>query len=165
MFRLQFLALALAAIIPQITATPTPALLTLPYPLFPQSSPAPAVVLGVDSQGHTTYAVEEDEIDYATSGGPPFLPTTTIPITGTLVAGADHAAFTFSADDGITLESDCDYQGGNAVLTFLGSNFVLDVVSTASPNISNSSPRLSTSFFCVLGSTVTVLAAWVALNV
>ncbi|KAF8205597.1 hypothetical protein K438DRAFT_1964026 [Mycena galopus ATCC 62051] len=51
-----FLALALASVIPRITAIPTPALLTLPYPLVdvPQSSPAPAVILGVDSKGHTT---------------------------------------------------------------------------------------------------------------
>ncbi|KAF8205600.1 hypothetical protein K438DRAFT_2014509 [Mycena galopus ATCC 62051] len=146
MFCLQILALALASVIPQIAAIPTPALLTLPYPLFPQSSPAPAVIHGVDSQGHTTYFVADKEVGEDGGG-----PTSTVPFTATLVAGADSALYTFSVD-GLSLQMNCDFdfQSGNAlcpevlvagplkgqtstntfpIASLAPSNFVLDVVS------------------------------------
>ncbi|KAF8205593.1 hypothetical protein K438DRAFT_1964022 [Mycena galopus ATCC 62051] len=182
MFHLQFLALALTAVIPQIIATPTPALITLPYPLLPQSSPAPAVILGVDSQGHTTYALEEDILELGASA-----PTTTFPATATLVAGTDHAFLTYSASaDGlaIALGLDCEFQSGNAICSGLdlssqaqtttipfasqasGAPFVLDVVSTAAPsgptNKSNSSPKLLASISGAIASSV-LAAAYVLL--
>jgi hypothetical protein len=54
-----------------------PAVTTLQVPPFfnSQSSAFPAVVLGVDSQGRTTYALEQDLIDA----------TTTQPLTGKVI--------------------------------------------------------------------------------
>ncbi|KAJ7809212.1 hypothetical protein B0H14DRAFT_3151702 [Mycena olivaceomarginata] len=83
----QLLSLALA--FSSFTRAPVPAILTLSVPpvFNPESSPLPAVVLGVDSQGRTTYAIEQDAVDGSK----------TIPLTATMVQGADHAGYTFSA--------------------------------------------------------------------
>ncbi|KAJ7908878.1 hypothetical protein B0H13DRAFT_2015713, partial [Mycena leptocephala] len=137
-------------------AAALPAQVTLPA-VFPSQSGIPnAVVLGVDSQGHTTYGIEQTEIDG----------TSTIPFTATMVAGADHAGFTFSATgDGFTVVAgfDCDLPkngGAGAVCSDMAGSkaetitvssalpsFVIDVVSTAAPsgatNKPNSSPRLA----------------------
>jgi hypothetical protein len=57
---------------PWTAAAALPAQVTLPA-VFPSQSGIPnAVVLGVDSQGHTTYGIEQTEIDG----------TSTIPFTG-----------------------------------------------------------------------------------
>ncbi|KAJ7685664.1 hypothetical protein DFH06DRAFT_1313950 [Mycena polygramma] len=147
--------------------------LTLSVPPFfnPQSSPFPAVVLGVDSQGRTTYAVEQDEID----GG------STTPLTATLVEGPDHIFYTFShtaPSEAFTIGFDCGLKNGQAICSGVDSDrrsglktetatlsslapFVLDVVSTAAPSshtspapgnpsatsTGNSAPRLTASSF------------------
>ncbi|KAF8205314.1 hypothetical protein K438DRAFT_1757296 [Mycena galopus ATCC 62051] len=96
-----------------------------------------AIVLGVDSQGRTTYAIDDPLIDGSS----------TVPLTATLVEGASYASYTFSASaDGleIALGFDCDLEGGEAICSGTDSNsqlqtatigslqpYVLDVVSTA----------------------------------
>ncbi|KAJ6531158.1 hypothetical protein B0H19DRAFT_1082122 [Mycena capillaripes] len=151
----QFFALALAAVCTQ-EAYALPAVVTLSVPPFfnPVSSPLPAVVLGVDSQGRTTYAVEQDQVEG----------TSTTPLTATLVEGADHASYTFSfttAHETILAGFDCDLKNGNAICSDVDSAsqletatistlapFVIDVVSTAAPSATskpNSSLRLSAS--------------------
>ncbi|KAJ6490716.1 hypothetical protein C8R47DRAFT_1214994 [Mycena vitilis] len=128
---------------------PVPATLTLSVPPFfnPISTALPAVVLGVDSQGRTTYAVEQDQVEAST----------TIPITGTLVQGADHASYTFSftkSGETVIAGFDCGLQGGNAICSDIDTRsnsqvetatisglvpFVIDVVSTAAPSGSTAS--------------------------
>ncbi|KAJ7769760.1 hypothetical protein B0H14DRAFT_2967257 [Mycena olivaceomarginata] len=111
---------------------PVPAVTTLSVPpiFLPLSSALPAVVLGVDSQG----------TDHGT--------TKTTPLTGTLVQGADHAGYTFSAWRPATLSS--------------LEPFAIDVVSTAAPSAtgkpSSALPRLSASLSGALVGVV-VLAA------
>ncbi|KAF7337900.1 hypothetical protein MVEN_02013100 [Mycena venus] len=156
----QVFALALASSFTQHVAAipaPAPAVTTLPViPIFnPQSSAYPAVVLGVDSQGRTTYAIEQDERE----------PSTTIPLTATLVEGADYASYTFSASiPGLQVAAgfECNLNGGQAVCSGIDSNskiatatfssldsFVVDILSTAAPSGQtskpNSSPKLSAS--------------------
>jgi hypothetical protein len=97
---------------------------------------------------------------------------------GTLVQGADHAGYTFSASaDGlqVELDFDCDLKGENAICSGLDENsklatatlsslepFAIDVVSTAAPSAtgkpSSASPRLSVSLSGALVGVV-VLAA------
>ncbi|KAJ6531157.1 hypothetical protein B0H19DRAFT_471445 [Mycena capillaripes] len=137
----QFLALLLVAGGAQyVSATPAKLTVTVLPALNPQSTAAPAVVLGVDSQGRTTYAVELDEIQ----GG------STAPLTATLVEGSDHVGFTLShtaASETIIIGYDCGLKNGKAICSGVDSNsqpgtatasslgeFVLDVVSTAAPS-------------------------------
>ncbi|KAJ7729275.1 hypothetical protein B0H14DRAFT_3000095 [Mycena olivaceomarginata] len=164
-FQLLSLALAFSSFTRDVAAipAPVPAVTTLSVPplFLPLSSALPAVVLGVDSQGRTTYAIEQDLVEGTTK---------TTPLTGTLVQGADHAGYTFSASaDGLQVEA------GNAICSGLDENsklatatlsslepFAIDVVSTAAPSAtgkpSSASPRLSASLSGALVGVV-VLAA------
>ncbi|KAJ6490718.1 hypothetical protein C8R47DRAFT_1214996 [Mycena vitilis] len=118
----------------------SPALVTLAAPPGLGSQTLSASVVGVDSQGRTTYAVNEDE----TEGS-----STVAHITATLVQGADHAMFTLShtsASETIIVGYDCDLKDGNAICSdvessqpftttvALESDFVLDVAATAAPS-------------------------------
>ncbi|KAF7336900.1 hypothetical protein MVEN_02126300 [Mycena venus] len=169
----QFLALALVSVfIPDVTGLSAQVTVAFPGIFAPEQSgaPPPAVVLGVDSQGHTTYAVEQDVLELGTNG-----PTATIPATATLVAGTDRTSYTYSADApglNLVIGFDCDLKDGNAICSDRDSNgapetatlsslapFVIDVVSTtglsvvstagqsgstAQPtNKSNAAPRLA----------------------
>ncbi|KAK7039686.1 hypothetical protein R3P38DRAFT_2376391, partial [Favolaschia claudopus] len=126
---------------------PEPAVTTLAVPPFfndDLTSPLPAVVLGVDSEGHTTYAIEQDLIESGVSA------TKTTPFTATLVEGASYASYTLSIsaaglrlDLGFdcTLDSakneavcqDFDQESSKSVTATIPSltGLVLDVVSTA----------------------------------
>ncbi|KAJ6502791.1 hypothetical protein C8R47DRAFT_216074 [Mycena vitilis] len=132
--------LSMLALAGQFVAA-SPALVTLAAPPPPLHGPGTlsATVVGVDSQGRTTYAINEDE----TEGS-----STVALITATLVQGADHAMFTLShasAAETIIDGYDCDLKDGNAICsdvessqpvtaTFaLESDFVLDVAPTAAP--------------------------------
>ncbi|KAJ7685662.1 hypothetical protein DFH06DRAFT_1463648 [Mycena polygramma] len=149
MARLTLLSLALAVTFTHVTALPATLTLSVP-PLFnPISTALPAVVLGVDAQRRTTYAVEQDQVEAST----------TIPITGTLVQGADHASYTFSfttAGETVIAGFDCGLQGENAICSDIDTRsnsqvatatisglqpFVIDVVSTAAPSGSTSKPN------------------------
>ncbi|KAF8184582.1 hypothetical protein K438DRAFT_1766270 [Mycena galopus ATCC 62051] len=153
-----------------------PAQVTLPA-IFPTQNAIPtAVVLGVDSQGHTTYGFEETHLvvlkdEVLTTVSVPFPAISwlankwTLPVT--VVAGSDYAALTYSLEipsgsltvvEGVA----CGLKNGGAVCTNAGltdtftitsmpSGIVLDVVSTAAPsqptNKPNSSSRLAASFY------------------
>ncbi|KAJ7255814.1 hypothetical protein B0H12DRAFT_1112945, partial [Mycena haematopus] len=145
-FKLHVLTLALSLPFRYVATSPAPVpaeiTLSVPAVFLPVSAPYQAVVLGVDSQGHTTYAVDQPFIDG----------TSTTPLTATLVEGAEYASYTFSLSTGnsglfnIQLGFDCSLTAGNAICTGLDSNsqvatvtsslqtFVLDVVSTAVPS-------------------------------
>ncbi|KAJ6489964.1 hypothetical protein C8R45DRAFT_1138879, partial [Mycena sanguinolenta] len=131
--------------------------LSVPPVFNTDSAVLPAVVLGVDSKGRTTYAVEQDFVETG---------STTIPLTGeleaesilsscsqsaslaTLVEGSDYASYTFSASVGgfdVVVGFDCDIEGGDAICSELDDNsqietttfsslepFIVEVVSTAS---------------------------------
>ncbi|KAJ7685666.1 hypothetical protein DFH06DRAFT_1313952 [Mycena polygramma] len=131
--------LSMLALAAQFVAA-SPALVTLPAPPGLGSQTLSASVVGVDSQGRTTYAVNEDE----TEGS-----STVAHITATLVQGADHAMFTLShtsASETIIVGYDCDLKDGNAICSdvessqpftttvALESDFVLDVAATAAPS-------------------------------
>ncbi|KAJ7355920.1 hypothetical protein DFH08DRAFT_933693 [Mycena albidolilacea] len=103
---------------------------------------ATAAILGVDSQGRTTYAVQQIQIDEGTE----------LPLTGTLVEGSDHVFFTFSHTIGekTFIEGyDCGLENGGAVCSGTGVDsdtplttstvtslgfYVFDIVSTAAPS-------------------------------
>ncbi|KAJ7155113.1 hypothetical protein C8R46DRAFT_1117017 [Mycena filopes] len=122
------------------SAAPTEATLTLPF-FNAESTALPATILGVDAQGRTTYALNQDEMQGS---------STLAKITGTLVAGADYASYTLSADvPGIEVEFgfDCSLGNGAAVCTGLDESsaaatitasslqpFIIDVLATATPS-------------------------------
>ncbi|KAJ6531155.1 hypothetical protein B0H19DRAFT_1273371 [Mycena capillaripes] len=139
---LGMLALAVGAV--QFVAA-SPALTTLPAP-FSLLGAVSAEVLGVDSQGRTTYALNMDE----TEGS-----STIEFITGTLVQGSDDAFFTLShtsVSETIELDYNCAFNAGNAICSGLDSGLpvtttipadaiVLDVAATPAP--SGSTPSAS----------------------
>ncbi|KAJ6564153.1 hypothetical protein B0H19DRAFT_1374640 [Mycena capillaripes] len=171
----QFLPLTLAFM---RLVTASPAQITLPVLPIPSSilhsdGTALAVVIGVDAQNRTIYAVEQDEKEK----------TATIPLTGTLVAGTDHAFYTFAgttpgASNAFGYDCALDVKDGKALCAMTDSNsqvvtstaalgtIVLDVVSTASrpsvqaaqPTTPNSSGRVSVSVFALVG--VMLAACW-----
>ncbi|KAJ6477195.1 hypothetical protein C8R47DRAFT_656571 [Mycena vitilis] len=127
--------LALAVVAPQFGAA-TPALVTLAHPpYFIPPETFSANILGVDSEGRTTYAIAED-VDLGTGV-----------LTATLVQGADHAMYTVSADT-VTFGFDCALSGKNAICSgtdssshlvttteVLGGSMVLNVASlTVAPS-------------------------------
>ncbi|KAJ7811604.1 hypothetical protein B0H14DRAFT_3479594 [Mycena olivaceomarginata] len=80
----------------------SPALVTLAAP-FPASTAFSTDIVGVDSQGRTTYVVHEGNTEV---------------VTATLVQGSDHAFFTLShinAADTLITGYDCALNGGNAI--------------------------------------------------
>ncbi|KAJ7367454.1 hypothetical protein DFH08DRAFT_828565 [Mycena albidolilacea] len=154
-FQLLSLALALSSFTQDVAAipAPVPAVTTLSVPplFLPLSSALPAVVLGVDSQGRTTYAIEQDAVEG----------TKTTPLTATLVEGADYAGYTFSASAAgfdIELDFECDLKGGQAICSGLDSNsqvatatlssldpFIIDIVSTVAPSGASATGNPSSS--------------------
>ncbi|KAJ7769761.1 hypothetical protein B0H14DRAFT_3164942 [Mycena olivaceomarginata] len=149
-FQLLSLALALSSFTQDVAAipAPVPAVTTLSVPplFLPLSSALPAVILGVDSQGRTTYAIEQDAVEG----------TKTTPLTG-----ADYAGYTFSASaDGFDIEVDfeCDLKGVQAICSGPDSNsqvatatlssldpFIIDVVSTVAPSGASATGNPSSS--------------------
>ncbi|KAK7044415.1 hypothetical protein R3P38DRAFT_3431742 [Favolaschia claudopus] len=156
-----FLIAALASSFPYAAAIPAPmpvvTTLAVPALVFnPDSSPLPAVVLGVDKEGHTTYAI--NQIGIMSDA----LTTQTIPFTATLVAGASYASYTLSISaPGIRLADgfDCsldqnkneavcseflfDTKGSTMAVATIPSltGLVVDVVSTAAPQGGNGKPN------------------------
>ncbi|KAJ7633108.1 hypothetical protein FB45DRAFT_1148581 [Roridomyces roridus] len=133
------LALAAAANLKLVAAAPAPELVTVTVPPFfdPQSTALQAAVVGVDSQGHTTYALKQDEVEGS---------STLAFITGTLVAGGDPAVadYTLSfTSQGITALAgfDCGLQSGGIACPGLNdgdsstavTQLVLDVTGTGAP--------------------------------
>ncbi|KAJ7633105.1 hypothetical protein FB45DRAFT_1027212 [Roridomyces roridus] len=107
--------IALAAVTKLVAAAPAPELVTVTVPQFfnAESTALQAAVVGVDSNGHTTYALKQDEMEGS---------STAAFITGTLVAGGDPAVadYTLSfTSQGLTLVAgfDCNLQSGGAVCT------------------------------------------------
>ncbi|KAJ7773004.1 hypothetical protein DFH07DRAFT_802204 [Mycena maculata] len=143
--------LALAAFATQfsvVTAAPAAVTAVVPSGLFdifdPVSTTLPAEILGVDSQGHTTYAVDLDQTEI---NGPstfafitgridplhdsklihPIVSLTTISL-GTLVEGSDYVSYTVSATSNVVPGEgnfiggiQCDLQSGTAVCEVPGS--------------------------------------------
>ncbi|KAJ7042146.1 hypothetical protein C8F04DRAFT_1252130 [Mycena alexandri] len=123
------------------SAAPTEVTLLVPPFFIPETAPFTATILGVDAQGRTTYALNQDEMQ----GG-----STVAPITGIIVAAADYASYTVAAEVpglAITLGFDCALQRGDAVCTGLDESskpatatisslqpFVVDVIATATPS-------------------------------
>ncbi|KAJ7155114.1 hypothetical protein C8R46DRAFT_1296348 [Mycena filopes] len=149
------------------SAAPTEATLTLPF-FNPETAALPATILGVDAQGRTTYALNQDEMQGS---------STLAKVTGTLVAAADYASYTLSADvPGIEIEFgfDCALNSGAAVCTGLDESsvaatttasslqpIVIDVLATAAPfGRSNSAGRLPVPIF---GALLGLVLAYVAL--
>ncbi|KAK7044416.1 hypothetical protein R3P38DRAFT_2878630 [Favolaschia claudopus] len=153
-----FLLAVSASSLPYAVAIPAPmpvvTTLAIPAPFSnPLGSPLPAAVLGVDKEGHTTYAVEQHGIVFDAST------TQTIPFTATLVEGASYASYTLSISaPGIRLDTgfDCslDQNKNEAVCSEFDTKgsllavttpsltwFVLDVVSTAAPQGGNGKPN------------------------
>ncbi|KAJ7486449.1 hypothetical protein FB451DRAFT_1167884 [Mycena latifolia] len=93
-----------------------------------------AEVLGIDSNGHTTLHTQWRRT--GTQDGVP----------GTLVEGSDHLSYTYAFNQGniaLTLGIDCDLKDGHAICagaTNTWGSWVLDVVSTAVPSGSSSTP-------------------------
>ncbi|KAJ6531566.1 hypothetical protein DFH09DRAFT_1182792 [Mycena vulgaris] len=160
-----FQLLALAALATQLaTAAPAPALVTVLVPLGDETTPMTAAVLGVDSQGRTTYAIQDNEMQ-----GTSILASAT----ATLVEASDYMSYTYSLDGpgiNIVLGADCTLNGRTGVCTGLDESshaatatisslaaWVLDVPPTGSPGgpplptgKSNSSQRTSASIFGAL---------------
>ncbi|KAJ7028280.1 hypothetical protein C8F04DRAFT_1291525 [Mycena alexandri] len=155
-------------------ASAAPTEVTLLVPPFFNSEPAPltATVLGVDAQGRTTYALNQDEMQGSSTLAPvtggsffdySFFSTTDYATPkGTMVAAADYASYTLAADVpgiAITIGFDCALQNGNAVCTGLDESskpatatisslqpLVVDVIATATPQVAgkpSSSRKLS----------------------
>ncbi|KAF7318057.1 hypothetical protein HMN09_00313400 [Mycena chlorophos] len=74
-----------------VSAAPTPATITVLAPI-PEGT-VTANILGVDSAGHTTYAIEQPVIEGLSNG----LSSTVTTFTATLVAGSNYASETVSA--------------------------------------------------------------------
>ncbi|KAJ6564149.1 hypothetical protein B0H19DRAFT_1067741 [Mycena capillaripes] len=115
-----------ACVTPKLSYTETYAILdklSVVAPVFnPESIALPAVILGVDSQGRTTYAIEQDEIDART-----------------LVEGADQTivlGFDCDLKDGNTICFDTDSNSQPVTATIPPTSLVLAVVSTAAPSAS-----------------------------
>ncbi|KAJ7698083.1 hypothetical protein B0H17DRAFT_1051101 [Mycena rosella] len=135
-----------------LVASASPALTTIVAPFGGDSGDSTtaltAEILGVDSNGRTTYALAQDEMQGS---------SVLVSATGTLVEGSDYFSYTYAIDGaiGITLGLECALKDGNAIcqdgaetatspLSSLGS-WVLDVVSTAAPSGSTPSPSGSTT--------------------
>ncbi|KAJ7486561.1 hypothetical protein FB451DRAFT_1534466 [Mycena latifolia] len=141
--------LALAAVAKNFAAAlPSPELVTVGAPFGDDSTTVlTAHVVGVDSDGRTTYALEQNAMQ-----GSSVLASAT----GTLVEGSDHVSYTYAlngAGFAITLGVDCDLKDGNAIcsdgtetatISSLGS-WVLDVVSTSAPSGSSATPTAGAS--------------------
>ncbi|KAJ7155264.1 hypothetical protein C8R46DRAFT_1356485 [Mycena filopes] len=151
----RFLVLATLAIGFGNLASAAPAEVTLALPLFQVATTEPATILGVDAQGRTTYALNQDAT----------VDSSVFKVTGTLVAAADYAAYTLSADvpKFVHAELGCGIKNGVAVCTGLGDPtpftvtslqpFVVDVLATATPTQTerpNSSGRLIVPMFGAL---------------
>ncbi|KAJ7772966.1 hypothetical protein DFH07DRAFT_802063 [Mycena maculata] len=140
--------LLLTAVVTQFSAAvPTTVTVVAPF----GGEPLTAEILGVDSQGRTTYVLEQDELEGS---------STVALITGTLVEASDTMSYVLSfasASDTFYIEADCALQGGNGVCTGLDSNsqpitttipfstLVLDVISTAVPSNSGASQSILSS--------------------
>ncbi|KAJ7486448.1 hypothetical protein FB451DRAFT_1362846 [Mycena latifolia] len=144
----QILALAVITI-KFAAALPSPELVTVAVPFGDDGSTSAitAHIIGVDSNGHTTYALEQNEMQ-----GSSVLASAT----GTLVEGSDHVSYTYALDASgiaITIGVDCDLKDGKAIcsdatetatVSSLGS-WVLDVVSTPAPSGSSATPTAGSS--------------------
>ncbi|KAJ6531579.1 hypothetical protein DFH09DRAFT_1182829 [Mycena vulgaris] len=135
--------LTLAAFATQFAAA-SPALVTVPIPL--EDVAVTAQILGVDSQGRTTYVLQE--------------PSTPLE-TATIVAASDYVSFTVSYQDATTTDIgglECKLVAGNYVCVGAGgsaaatatippqamASLVLDVVSSLPP-ASSATPSASVS--------------------
>ncbi|KAJ6513522.1 hypothetical protein DFH09DRAFT_1288257 [Mycena vulgaris] len=139
--------LSLAALATQL-AVAAPALVTVVAPFGGDSTTVlSAEVLGVDSDGRTTYALAQNAMQGS---------SVLVSATGTLVEGSDHVSYTYAlAGDGLTINvgADCALTGGNALCGVAGQtvtvsslgSWVLDVASTASPSASTASPSGSSA--------------------
>ncbi|KAJ6616335.1 hypothetical protein B0H10DRAFT_2037579 [Mycena sp. CBHHK59/15] len=86
-----------------------PALITVVAPFGSDPTPLTAEVLGVDSQGRTTYALQQNEMQGD---------STLALITGTLVEGSDYISYTFShtsASEMIVVGVNCALSGRNGL--------------------------------------------------
>ncbi|KAJ7143079.1 hypothetical protein C8R43DRAFT_1130874 [Mycena crocata] len=119
-----------------------PALVTVLAPFgTADSEPLTGAILGVDSKGRTTYALDQNEMIGS---------STAALITGTLVEGSDYFSYMFShtsaSNTFIFGPLDCAIQGNDAVCTAVDSDsqpitttlaslapLVIDVTSTAAP--------------------------------
>ncbi|KAF7295592.1 hypothetical protein MIND_01099300 [Mycena indigotica] len=108
-------ALSLATTFAQHALAAPGQLVTVIVPVLDPDSTLTAVVLGVDSKGHTTYQLDQPEVGLQ-SGGTRTTTSIIKPATATLVAGSDYASYTYSVDDpgrvNIHLGFDCIIEGG-----------------------------------------------------
>ncbi|KAJ6531578.1 hypothetical protein DFH09DRAFT_1370407 [Mycena vulgaris] len=134
--------LALAALATQFAAAaPAPELVTVTLPFGDAETAAmTASIVGVDSQGRTTYAIQQPEMQGT---------STLASATGTLVEASDYMSYTYALDGqgiAITIGADCALKDGTAICTGLDESshvatatisslaaWVLDVPPTGSP--------------------------------
>ncbi|KAJ7090090.1 hypothetical protein C8R44DRAFT_892005 [Mycena epipterygia] len=138
--------LALVALATQFAAAapaPAPLFITVTAPFPPPDNdtlPISASIVGVDAQGHTTYALQQPELQGT---------STLASATGTLVEGSDYVSYTYALDgEGIeiTIGLDFSISNGQGIATGLDESshaatatisslaaWVLDVPPTGSP--------------------------------
>ncbi|KAK7039685.1 hypothetical protein R3P38DRAFT_2901413 [Favolaschia claudopus] len=164
-FRILSLAVLATSFIQSVTAIPAPlpAVTTLAVPgpsFFPtDTTPIPATMLGVDSEGRTKYLVEEDFFIAAESDG------SKVPFIYTIVEGKDHIAVAISPPSQLgpsasALSYGCDMKNGQAVCSGFNpmatktasvAGLVIDVVSTAAPSPNSASMRKGSIYLMIAG--------------
>ncbi|KAF7365757.1 hypothetical protein MVEN_00449500 [Mycena venus] len=132
------LPMVISAVLAAKLVAASPAIVTLNVPVVGggDSSAIPAAILGVDSQGRTTYALNENEMQGS---------STIALATATLVEGSDYFSYTLSSPPPleVVIGFDCPLKDGGAVCTGVDDNsqaitstlslepLVLDITSTA----------------------------------
>ncbi|KAJ6578495.1 hypothetical protein B0H19DRAFT_580011 [Mycena capillaripes] len=126
-----------------VVASPAKVTLNVPVIGGGDSSAIPAAILGVDSQGRTTYALNEDEMQGS---------STLALATATLIEGSDYFSYTLSSPQPLEIEIgfDCPLKDGSAICTGVDDNsqaitttislepLILDITSTAGSGASAS---------------------------
>ncbi|KAK7044420.1 hypothetical protein R3P38DRAFT_2878639 [Favolaschia claudopus] len=174
-FRILSLAALATSFIQSVTAIPAPlpAVTTLAVPgpsFFPTgTTPIPATMLGVDSEGRTKYLVEEDFFIAAESDG------SKIPFIYTIVEGKDHVAVAISPPSQLgpsasALSYGCDMNQKNGQAVCSGFNpmatrtasvagLVIDVVSTAAPSPNSAASMRKGSMYLMIAGFAMVLSS------
>ncbi|KAF7318084.1 hypothetical protein HMN09_00316300 [Mycena chlorophos] len=106
-----------AVAIGYVSASPAPTVVTVFAPI-PEGTIRTASILGVDKDGHTTYAIDQPAVEGLSNG----LSTTVTHFTATLVAGSDYASETLSisySDPNFNIQlvdgGECTISGGKAI--------------------------------------------------
>nr|GAT61050.1 predicted protein [Mycena chlorophos] len=121
-----------AVAIGYVSASPAPTVVTVFAPI-PEGTIRTASILGVDKDGHTTYAIDQPAVEGLSNG----LSTTVTHFTATLVAGSDYASETLSISNGLsttvthftaTLVAGSDYASETLSISYSDPNFNIQLV-------------------------------------